>query len=312
MKDLVIIGGGPAGIAAGVYAARKKIDTTLIAESFGGQSIIASDIENWIGDEHISGYDLAKKMEAHVRSYKDAIEILDDDRVIGVQRSEQGFTIQTKSGRMIETRFILVASGGHHKRLGVPGEDTYAGKGVVYCATCDAPLFGGKDVVVVGGGNSGLEAARDLLPYAKHITLMVRSENIRGDQSTLDMLLASGKVALLKNALVEEIKGGAFVEGIAYKDAVTQEEKTLPVQGVFVEIGSTPNSDFVKDIVATDDLGRIIIDHKTQQTRTPGIWAAGDVTDALYRQNNISAGDGVKAILNINDTLHAQNKNSAA
>ena len=303
MYDLIIVGGGPVGVAAGVYAARKKMKTALITDSFGGQSLVSNGIENWIGTKSISGFDLAKNLEEHLRAQA-GIDIIDGDLVAAVAKRDDGtFGVTTKNGKTLETKFILLTSGSRRKRLGVPGEDQFDGKGVVFCTTCDAPLFGGKTVAVVGGGNSALEGVEDLLMYASKIYLIVRSEVLRGDPVTQEKVKNNPKVEIIWNAVIEEIKGETFVNGINYKDGKTGESKTLALDGVFVEIGLLPNSDFVKDIVALNATGHVIIDARTQQTSCPGIWAAGDVTDVLYEQNNISVGDSIKATLNVYDKI---------
>ncbi len=308
--DLIIVGGGPGGVAAGVYAARKKIRTLLITDGFGGQSAISAGVENWIGTKSVAGYDLAKMLEGHLRAQKD-IEIVDDDLVVSVAKKnagdgaapDGGFAVATKSGKTHEAKYLLLASGSSRKRLGVPGEREHEGRGVVYCSTCDAPLFGGKTVAVVGGGNSALESVMDLAPYASKIYLMVRSGVLRGDPVSQDKIRADRKVEIIRNAVVEEILGKDFVTGVRYRDAGTGEKKELPLDGVFVEIGLAPNSEFVKDLVARDERGDVKVDARTQETSCPGIWAAGDVTDFPYRQNNISAGDAIKAVLGIYDRL---------
>jgi alkyl hydroperoxide reductase subunit F len=306
MYDVVIIGGGPGGVAAGIYAARKKMRSVLITDSFGGQSLNSAGIENWIGTQNLSGYDLAKNLEAHLRAQKD-IEIIDNDLVTGVTKKDDGtFALATREGKTLETKYILVASGSRRKRLGVPGESEFEGKGVVFCTTCDAPLFGEKTVVVAGGGNSALEGVIDLIPYAKKIYLMVRSEVLRGDPVTQEKVKSHPQVQILWNTAIQEIRGKDFVSGVRYKNVKTGEEQELALDGVFVEIGLIPNSDFVKDLVKRDDYGEIIVDHKTQETSCPGIWAAGDVADVLYKQNNISVGDAVKAVLNIYDKVKKQ------
>jgi alkyl hydroperoxide reductase subunit F len=306
MYDLIIIGGGPGGVAAGVYAARKKIKTALITDSFGGQSLVSSSIENWIGTRSISGYDLAKSLEEHLRAQQ-GIDIMDDDLVAAVAKRDDGtFFLTTKSGKTLETKYILLASGSRRKRLGVPGEDQFDGKGVVFCATCDAPLFGGKTVAVVGGGNSALEGVEDLLHYASKIYLFVRRDVLRGDPVTQEKVKSHPNVEILWDSVIEEIHGAdgsQFVTGVKYKNVKTGEEKDLPLGGVFVEIGLVPNADFVKDLVTLDEVGHVVVDHKTQQTSCPGIWAAGDVSDVLYDQNNISVGDAIKAVLNIYDKI---------
>ena len=305
MYDIVIIGGGPAGVGAGVYAARKKMKALLVAEGFGGQSIVSSDIHNWIGEKSISGLELAEKLEAHIRAYEPGIEIW-DDRVETVEKlSAGGFALMTKKGKSIGTRTVLLCTGSRRKRLGVPGEDKLDGKGVAYCSICDAPLFGGKAVAVVGGGNAGLEAVLDLNAYAEKIYLLQRRGELKGDVVTQEKIKALPKVTILYNAVTEEILGDSFVSGLNYNDTGTGERTMLAVQGVFVEIGSWPNSGFVKDIVALEPFGHIIADPRTQRTSMLGIWAAGDVTDVLYKQNNIAVGDAIRAVLNIDGYLHS-------
>jgi alkyl hydroperoxide reductase subunit F len=300
--DLIIIGGGPGGVAAGVYAARKKMKTALITDTFGGQSLVSADVQNWIGTKSVSGYDLGKMLEEHLRAQED-IDILDGDLVAEVRDAGETFKIKTKAGKELEARYLLLASGSRRRRLGVPGEDKFDGKGVAFCSICDAPLFRGKDVAVVGGGNAGLEAVLDLLPYATKIILMERSEALKGDPVTQEKVKADPKVEIMTQVQVSEILGDAAVTGLKYKDLKTGEEKTLPVGGVFVEIGAVPNSELVKGLAELNQFGEVVVDHKTQRASHPRIWAAGDVSDVLYKQNNISAGDAVKAVLNIYEAL---------
>lgn len=308
MYELIIIGGGPTAVAAGVYAGRKQIKTALITESFGGQSIVSNEIYNWVGTKAISGLDLAKNLEEHVRAH--GIDIVDGDKVVSVTKVDGGpptghFLVATKNGKTFETKTILVGSGSRHRRLGVPGEDRFDGKGVVYCSTCDAPLFKNKEVVVVGAGNSGLEAIVDLFAYASKINLLVRGTDLRGDPVTQAKVKANPKVNIIWNASTLEVLGDKSVTGVKYEDLATKEVKTLNVQGIFVEIGAIPNSDFVRDLVELNKGGEVVVDHKTQASSCPGIWAAGDVSDVIYKQNNISAGDAVKGLLNIYDTLNS-------
>lgn len=304
LYDIIIIGGGPAGVAAGVYSARKRMKTLLLTESFGGQSIVSDDIQNWIGEPHISGFELAEKMEAHIRSFSDVVDIKTSERVTGIKKTDCddparpcNFEVTTEGGDTYEGKALILASGARRKKLGVPGEEEFNGKGVVFCSTCDAPLFGGKDVVVVGGGNAGVEAVIDLLPYANHIYLLHRSETLKADAATVEEMKKNPKVELILNAETVKIGGDKFVTSLTYKDKKTGEEKTLPVGGVFVEIGSIPNSEIVKGIVDIDAWGQVVMDSKHASTSQPGIFAAGDVTDDPYKQNNISAGDAVKAAL---------------
>ena len=310
MYDLVIIGGGPAGVAAGVYAARKKLKVVLITESFGGQSLVSDEIQNWIGAVSISGFDLAKKLEDHLRAQED-IEIVDPDVVSKVEKIKPDasgvvhFKVTTREGKIFDTRTVFIASGSRRRKLGVPKEKEFEGKGVVYCSTCDAPIFKNKVVAVVGGGNSGLEAVVDLFPYASKIYLLHRRDELKGDPTTQEDVVSNPKVEVILNAETQEILGGKMVSGLKYKDTKTGEVKELNVEGVFVEIGSVPNSEIVKGLAELNKRGEIVVDHKTQATSETGIWAAGDITDVLYKQNNISAGDAVKAVLNVYDYLHS-------
>lgn len=301
MYDLIIIGGGPGGVSAGIYASRKKLNTAIIADSFGGQSVVSADIQNWIGSKSLSGLSLADALESHLRS-QGGIEIIDNDRVVSAEKIANGFRVSTKNGKKLETRTILAASGSRHRRLGIPGEDRLDGKGVVWCSTCDAPLFSGKNVVVIGAGNAGLEAVRDCLVYASKIYLMVRGDSIKGDAQTLEEVKKSPKVEIIYQSEAKEVLGGAFVSGLKYSDKKDNSEKELKVEGVFVEIGAVPNSDFLGDLVKKNEFNAVLTD-RFQRTSLPGIWAAGDVSDFPYRQNNISAGDAIKAVLDINDYL---------
>ena len=299
MYDFVIIGGGPAGVAAGVYAARKKIKSALITDGFGGQSLVSADIQNWIGTKSVSGFDFSKMLEDHLRA-QEGIEIFYPDLVERVDKADGNFQISTREGK------ILVATGSRRRKLNVPGEKEFDGKGVAYCSICDAPIFKNKVTAVVGGGNAGLEAVRDLLAYSPKIYLLQRGQALKGDPLTQEMIAKEAKVTVFLNAITTELIGDKFVTGLRYKDVKTGEEKELKVDGVFVEIGSVPNTEFLGGLVEKNEWGEIIIDHKTQRASQEGIWAAGDATDVLYKQNNISAGDAVKAVLNIYDYLNKQ------
>ncbi|MBI5421375.1 MAG: FAD-dependent oxidoreductase [Parcubacteria group bacterium] len=309
MYDLIIIGGGPAASAAGVYAARKKIKTLLVAESFGGQSIVSQDIQNWIGTPSISGYDLAQSFETHLRAQED-IEIETGELIKTVSKEGDVFVAMTEGGKRYETKTVLITTGGRRRKLGVKGEKEFDGKGVAYCSICDAPLFGGKVVAVVGGGNAGLEAVIDLLPYATKIYLLQRSGALKGDAVTQERIMQDPKVEVIFNATTLEIIGDSFVNELVYVDTTTngfdklttRETHHLDVQGVFIEIGSLPNSELVKDVAATTPYGEIEVD-VYGKTSMQGIWAAGDVTNLKYKQNNIAAGDAIRAVLNIYDYL---------
>lgn len=306
MYDVVIIGGGPAGVASAVYAARKKLKALLITREFGGQSVVSPSIENWIGSPSISGSDLAKSLEAHVRVHENDIDIITGKIATKVEKKNDGFLVTDESGKTYDTKTVLVATGGTRRRLAIPGADIFEHKGLTYCASCDGPLFSGQDVAVIGGGNAGFETASQLLAYAKSVTLLQRSEKYRADPVTVEKVLAHQNMTGIINAEPTEVIGDKFVTGLKYKDKKTREEKELSVSGIFVEIGMMPATSFVKDVVDLDSIGRIIVNPKNQQTSTPGVWAAGDCTDELYHQNNIAAGDGVKALEDLYLHLNAR------
>ena len=318
--DLIIIGGGPAGAAAGVYAGRKKMNALLITESFGGQSVVSDSIENWIGVKKISGFELSKMLEGHVRAFSN-VEIKMPEKAVSVKEIPGGFSAQggpasgwevTTNKGAYQAKTLIVASGSRRRRLNIPGEDKFDGKGVSFCSTCDAPLFGGKEVAVIGGGNAGLEAAIDLLAYASKIYIINRGPELTGDPVTQEEVKKSPKVVIMNNAQTQEILGEKFVSGLKYLDKTDNQIKELPVGGIFVEIGSVPNSEIVKDMVETDKAGEIIVDRRTMAASKPGIFAAGDVTDEIYKQNNISVGDAVIAALSAYDYLLNIKKQSPA
>ncbi len=300
MYDLIIIGGGPAGVSAAIYAARKRLKTAIISESFGGQSVDSVGVQNWIGTVSISGPDLAKAFENHLRAYAaDILDIKVPARGTKIEKTGTGFKVQTENGEVLESRALFLALGSTRRKLIVPGAKEFEHKGVVYCASCDGPLFADMDTVVIGGGNAAFESAAQLLAYAKSVTLIHRSESFRADPVTVEKVLAHPKMKAILNAELTKIEGKDFVENVSYKDKKTGEEKTLPVSGIFVEIGLLPSTDIVKGLVDMNDIGQIKIDPWTQMTSVPGIWAAGDCTDGRYHQNNIASGDAVKALEDI-------------
>ena len=309
MYDLIIIGGGPAGAAAGVYAGRKKMKTLLITESFGGQSIVSDNIENWIGTKKLSGFELAKTLEEHIRAHEN-VEIKMPEKTTVVKVIEGGWEISTDKSNVYQSKTLIVASGGRRRRLNIPGEDKFNGKGVSYCSTCDAPLFKDKIVAIVGAGNAGAEAVIDLNQYALKIYWINRGLVPTADPETVEEIKKLVKVSAVNNVETQEITGEKFVSGLKYLDKQDNQIKELPVGGFFVEIGSVPNSEFMKDLVEMNKGEEIIVDHKTGATSKPGIFAAGDVTDEIYKQNNISAGDGVAAALSAYNYLLKINKRS--
>jgi alkyl hydroperoxide reductase subunit F len=305
--DTIIIGGGPTGTAASIYAARKQLKALLITDSFGGQSVVSNDIDNWIGDIRISGFDLAQKFEAHIKAQPNLETLI--DRVSKIEKIQDTpyplYQVNTQGDKVFQTKTLILGLGANRRKLNVPGEEKFSAKGVAYCATCDAPFFADQKVAVVGGGNAGLESALDLLAYASEVYLFNRTSELKGDPGTADKIQAHPKFkGVLHNTEVTEIFGETMVTGVNYINNITQETGQLDITGLFIEIGSIPNSDLVKDLVETNQIGEIILNHKYATTSAPGIFAAGDVTDEAYKQNNISAGDAVKAALSAYQYIH--------
>ncbi len=305
--DLIIVGGGPAGSAAAVYAARKRLKTLFITSEWGGQSIVSEQIYNWIGTTSISGSALAQGFKKHVMAnVGDSLEVKEGEKVTNVSKNGENFNIKTESGKEFESKTVLIATGSGRRKLTAKGADRLEHKGLTYCASCDGPLFDGMDVAVIGGGNAGFESASQLLAYCKSVTLLNRSDSFRADEVTVEKVLKNPKMSAIKNVDILEILGDKFVEGLIYKDKISGEQKELKVSGIFVEIGQIPNTEFLKDLVPLDQIGRVKIDAKSQKTETHGIWAAGDCTDVLYHQNNIAAGDAVRALEDIYLALNAK------
>jgi len=297
MYDLIILGGGPAGAAAAVYAARKQLKTAIITNEFGGQSIVSETIYNWIGTQAISGTDLGLNLKNHILSYKGPyLDIIEGEKAIEVTKDGNKIIIKTESSKTYESLALVITTGSSRRKIDAINADKYENKGIIYCASCDGPLFADQDVVVVGGGNAGFESSAQLLAYCKSVTMIHRSDKFRADEITVSKILENPKFKVIKNAEILKINGEQFVSSITYKDKISGIETTLPTAGVFVEIGQIPNTDFVKNIVTLDEFNKIIIDPMTQMTTTPGIWAAGDCTNGHYHQNNIAAGDAVKAL----------------
>jgi NADH-dependent peroxiredoxin subunit F len=295
--ELIIIGGGPAGCSAAVYAARKQIKTLIVTPEFGGQSIVSDDIQNWIGTPHISGSDLAKSLKAHVEVYKgNWLEICEGVTVSQVAHVEGGFSVSLSSGDNITTKSLLVTAGSTRRKLEAIGAERLEHKGLTYCASCDGPLFSAMDVVVIGGGNAAFETVAQLSAYCKSVTLVHRSDTFKADEITVEKIKKDPKVRIITNADTREVLGEQFVSGLKIFKKDTNEEELLSVAGVFVEIGQISNGGFMKDVVEVDAGGKIVIDPWTQRTSQEGIWAAGDITNIRYHQNNIAAGDAVKAI----------------
>ncbi len=300
MQDLLIIGGGPAGISGAVYAARKRLSTILLTEEVGGQSVVSEGIENWIGTPKISGADLAKSFATHIDALRgDIMEVITGERVEKLEKAGDGFKATTKSGKTFAAKAVLIASGAGRRKLDVPGANKLEHKGLTYCASCDGPLFAGMDVAVVGGGNAGFETALQLLAYAKSVTLLHRHAEFKADAVTIEKVRAHPNMRLIPNAEPTEVVGDPFVSGMKYRDKTTNEVKDLAVAGIFVEAGVIPNTSFAEGLIEMDEVKRIKANPRNQRTSIDGVWAAGDCTDELYHQNNIAAGDGVKALEDI-------------
>jgi len=298
MYDLAIIGGGPAGGTAAIYAARKKLKTVLITKDFGGQSTVTPEIQNWLGIKSISGIKFGKMIKEHVESYSGRSLVIKTGESITSIEEKEGFLIKSQKEEY-SAYSILVCSGGQRRRLLVKGAEEFENKGITYCATCDAPMFADQDVAVIGGGNSGFETAMQLIPYAKTITIIHKNENFRADPITVEEVTKDQKVKTIKNAELKEITGDKMVNGLIYKDKDTDKEHKLELTGIFVEIGMIPSTEFVKDLVELDQNGYINVDHKNQRTSHNRIWAAGDCINYPYRQNLIAAGMGAAAVEDI-------------
>ena len=297
MYDLIILGGGPAGTAAAVYAARKQLKTAILANEFAGQSVVSDTIYNWIGTTEISGVNLASNLKNHILYYKGPfLDVIEGDKVIKVIKDNNIIEVTTQSGKSYKSKTLLVSTGSSRRKLEAINADIFEHKGITYCATCDGPMFGSQDVVVVGGGNAAFESAFQLLAYCKSVTLIHRRSEFRADEITVDKIFKDPKFKAILNADILKVEGDQFVKSLTYKDNVTGVVSTIETTGVFVEIGQIPNTSFVKDVVKIDEFGKIIVDPMTQMTSTPGIWAAGDCTNGKYHQNNIAVGDAVKAL----------------
>ncbi|MDD2697148.1 MAG: FAD-dependent oxidoreductase [Candidatus Pacebacteria bacterium] len=299
--DLIIVGGGPAGITAGIYAARQKLNTLLITKAFGGQvARKAVPIENYPGMGEISSLELIHKFEEHLKKQEIKVEF---DTISNIKKEGDFFSVITGSKKEFQSKTVIIASGADPRPLEIPGEKEFIGKGVSYCVTCDGPLFAGKTVVVIGGGNAGFEAAILLANLVKKIYILEFSPKARADSENQERAGKTGKVEVVTSAALKRISGGKFVNSVIYQDNNTKELITLKIDGVFVEIGSQPATSFVKGLVDFSERDEIKIDPKTMQTKTPGLFAAGDVSDVVYKQIVIAAGEGAKAALSVSNYL---------
>ncbi|WP_041527153.1 alkyl hydroperoxide reductase subunit F [Paracoccus aminophilus] len=299
--EVLIVGGGPAGAAAAVYAARKGIRTGVVAERFGGQVLDTMAIENFISVRHTEGPKLAGALEAHVRDYE--VEIMNAQAATRLETVAGGFQLTLASGAQLEAASVILSTGARWRKMGVPGEETYLNKGVAFCPHCDGPLFKGKAIAVIGGGNSGVEAAIDLAGLVAHVTLIEYDQQLRADDVLQRKLRSLKNVTILTSAKTTEVKGdGRRVTGLVYEDRASGESRELGLEGIFVQIGLVPNTDWLKGTVDLSPRGEIIVDaHGATSLR--GVFAAGDCTTTPYKQIVIAAGDGAKASLAAFDHL---------
>jgi len=298
--DLIIIGGGPAGITAGIYAARKKIKILLIAKDFIGQIGKTNEVDNYPGFSKISGLDLMKKFEEHLKKFSFEIK---KQKVIKVEKIQQGFAVKTEEKEEFLTKTIIVATGRDPRPLEAEGEKEYIGRGVSYCSICDGPFFQNKAVAVIGGGNSGFEAALDLVKYAKRIFIFEKSEKIIADEVLRDRAKKEKKIEIHTNTEIKKIEGNNKVQDLIYQDLKTRKTYQVPTDGVFIQIGSIPATGFLKDLVEFNQTDEIKVDFETCATSCSGIWAAGDVNNGEWKQIIIAASDGARAALAVYEYL---------
>lgn len=293
LKETIIIGGGPAGITAGIYLLRKKIDILLLTKEFGGQiAKKALAVENYPGFKEISGKELIEKFKEHLEKFKAKIIL---DEVVKVRKEKDFFKILTKEKREFFSKTLIVASGANPRQLNIPGEKEYIGKGVSYCAVCDAPFFKDKKIAIIGGGNSGLETAIYMRKIAKKIYLLEASSKLKGDEILQEKINEAENIEILTSSLIKEIKGEDFVKGIIVEKEKKIEE--ISVDGVFITIGLVPATSFLENLVDFSEKGEIKIDPRSCATKTQGLFAAGDVTDIKYKQIIIAASEGAKSAL---------------
>jgi alkyl hydroperoxide reductase subunit F len=302
--DVLIVGGGPAGAAAAVYAARKGIRTGIVAERFGGQTLDTLGIENYISVLETQGPKFAAALEAHAKAYD--VDIMNGQRVAAVTPATQpggAIGVTLDNGAVLHSRSVILSTGARWKNVNVPGEAEYRNKGVAYCPHCDGPLFKGKDVAVIGGGNSGVEAAIDLAGVVAHVTVVEFADQLKADAVLVKKLHSLSNVTVHLNAQTTQITGdGQKVDGLVFKDRVSGAEHRVALAGVFVQIGLVPNTEFLKGVVELSRYGEIIVDAKGA-TNLPGVYAAGDATTVPFKQIIIAAGDGAKAALSAFDHL---------
>ncbi|OAT80068.1 alkyl hydroperoxide reductase subunit F [Bacillus sp. MKU004] len=297
--DVLVVGGGPAGSSAAIYAARKGIRTGIVAERFGGQVLDTMSIENFISVKQTEGPKLVASLEEHVKDY--GIDVMNLQRAKRLEEKDM-IELELENGAVLKSKSLIISTGARWRNIGVPGEQEFKNKGVAYCPHCDGPLFEGKDVAVIGGGNSGVEAAIDLAGIVNHVTVLEFNSELKADDVLQKRLHSLPNVTVITNAQTQEITGADKVNGITYTDRDTHEEHHIELQGVFVQIGLVPNTDWLDETIERTRFGEIIVD-KHGSTSLPGVFAAGDCTDSAYNQIIISMGSGATAALGAFDYL---------
>ncbi|MEI6741824.1 MAG: FAD-dependent oxidoreductase [bacterium] len=303
LYDIIIIGAGPAGMTAGVYTARKKLKTLIISKDIGGQAAWSSDIENYLGFSMITGPDLVKKFEDHLEEFKEDIELrISISGIKSIKKKAKYFTVTTGDGKSETTKAVIIAGGKVPRLLGVPGEKEFLNRGVAYCAWCDGPLFKGKDVAIIGGGNSALDSVLNVSKVAKQIYVINITNELTGDKTMIDKVMDLPHVRVMNSTEVAAIEGDKFVTSIRIKSRDGGLQKDLPLSGVFVEVGSLPATDYLKGLVKLNKAGEIIID-EYNMTSVSGIFAAGDITTVIEKQIITAAGEGAKAAIQASQYL---------
>ncbi|ARK26270.1 alkyl hydroperoxide reductase subunit F [Sporosarcina sp. P37] len=297
--DVLVVGGGPAGASAAIYAARKGIRTGVVADRFGGQILDTATIENFISVTRTEGPKLAASLEEHVKEYD--VDIMNLQRAKRLEKKDL-IEIELENGAVLKSKSVILSTGARWRDIGVPGEAEFRNKGVAYCPHCDGPLFEGKDIAVVGGGNSGIEAAIDLAGIVKHVTVLEFASELKADSVLQDRLHSLPNVTVLKNVQTKEITGTDSVNGITYIDRDTNEEHHIELAGVFIQIGLVPNTDWLGDSVERNKFGEIVVD-KRGATNVPGVFAAGDCSDSAHKQIIIAMGSGATSALSAFDYL---------
>lgn len=297
--DVLVVGGGPAGSSAAIYAARKGIRTGIVAERFGGQILDTLTIENFISVKETEGPKLAQALEEHVKEYP--IDVMNLQRAVRLEKKDL-IELELENGAVLKSKSVIISTGARWRNINVPGEKEFITKGVAYCPHCDGPLFAGKDVAVIGGGNSGVEAAIDLAGVVNHVTVIEFGDALRADEVLQNRLNSLPNIKVITNAATKEITGTDKVNGLTYEDRTTGEEHHIELSGVFVQIGLVPNTDWLEGTLERNQIGEIIVD-KRGATSIPGVFAAGDCTDSAYNQIIISMGSGATAALGAFDYL---------